>query len=149
MRSSVAQAQFCGISEFGNSLPPPVLSTSDLRLPVITQGLTGRDEDGAISHDASHLLATIAPPIRCGSNVTTQMSLTLVLNVKRKYIIRQVFPLRCAGEQLVAMLQDISKTVIKIKYRRRILIEPSDIVLAGWSSCTVYGGQLVLGNIGI
>lgn len=87
MRSSVGHAQFWEMSEFGNSLPPPGGRHCVSGMPPVcgaeqNEGRTSGDQNRTVSHNAAHLLATIAPPIRSWRIVTAQMTLPLILDVE-------------------------------------------------------------------
>ena len=89
----MAQFQFSGMSELGNSFPPPegvglaVLCLGMEERKVGCRGLTCGDKNGAAAHYASHLLAAITPPSRCRRDVIAQMPLSLILNVERKDVV--------------------------------------------------------------
>lgn len=151
-RSSVAQFQFWEISELGNSLPPPAWLSqyrcpTSMRIENFCGPLTGRNENSAASHDAAHLLTAIAPPIGYWSDIAAQMSLAFVLDVEAEDVIREIFPLRSIGKQLVLVLENVCETIVEVIDWRRILVPPCHIVLCCRCRGAINGRKLVLGDV--
>lgn len=105
------------MSEFGNSLPPPVGAVShwEHHRSLDLERLTGRDQHAAIAHQLAHELGSIAPPIRNRRNILVKVTLALVLDVEGENVAREIFPFWSAFDQRVGMLQNMGDAVLKIR----------------------------------
>jgi hypothetical protein len=94
------------MSEFGNSLPPPVGAFShwEHHRSLDLERLTGRDQHAAIAHQLAHELGPIAPPIRNRRNVIVEVALAFILDVEGENVVREIFPFGSTLDQRVGVL---------------------------------------------
>lgn len=77
------------------------------------------------------------------------MALAFVLDVERKDVIREIFPLGSTFDQRIGVLQDMSDAVLEIRDAFGIRIPGCYIVVAGFPVGAVKRWQVVFGDVGI
>lgn len=111
---------------------------------------TGGYQDAAVTHDTTHESGSITPPRGMGCDVAVQMTLTLVLDVEREDVAREVFPCRAAVNAAVAVFEDMADAILKIGDGIWVPIPELHIVVArSAAGAAVQCREMILLDVGV
>jgi hypothetical protein len=66
-------------------------------------------------------------------DVTVQMALTLVLNIKGKYVTGEVFPSRTSINEVIPVLEDVLNAILKVRDGIGVRVPKLNVVVAGFA----------------
>lgn len=112
-------------------------------------GLTGGNEDIALAHDAAHERSPVAPPRGMGRYVSIEMTLPFILNVEREDMAREILPGRTTIDAIVAMFEDVTDPILKVRDAVRVRVPELHVVITGTSSGAIYCRKVIFVDIGI
>lgn len=111
--------------------------------------LACRNQDAALAHDTTHKSSSVTPPGRMRCNVSVEVPLTFVLDVKGEDMAREVLPSGTSLDAFVAMFEDVSNAVLKVVNGTGVFIPPLHVVLLHRSIGAVHCRKFVLLDVGV